>query len=234
VLKRLDQGKEKLDRFVSHGAKDILEYALVTKAHLNKGGMRLGDLCAAAIEQSDNTAGNLLFDAIGGPAELTDFARSRRDEVTRLDRKEPELNSAVTRDERETTTAAAKCTDMQRLLLGNVLSESSRHQLEDCLQKNETGASMIRASVPKSGALETEPGDAATEATNDYCYYSSTRTCTDSGCDLLKEDQHPRRTMRLQSSQKWRARNFGISKVARMPLIRGGGRDARVLLEFVA
>ena len=71
VLKGVDGGQEKLDRFVSYDAKDILEYAPVTKAHLKDGGMTLGALCAAAIEQSDNTAGNLLLDTIGGPTGLT-------------------------------------------------------------------------------------------------------------------------------------------------------------------
>ena len=85
VLKRVDGGQEKLDRFVSYEAKDILEYAPVTKAHLKDGGMTLGALCAAAIEQSDNTAGNLLVDTIGGPVGLTNFARSIGDETTRLD-----------------------------------------------------------------------------------------------------------------------------------------------------
>jgi beta-lactamase class A len=42
VLKRVDEKKEKLDRFVSYGAKDILEYAPVTKEHLKDGGMTLG------------------------------------------------------------------------------------------------------------------------------------------------------------------------------------------------
>src|SRR5204862_3795339 len=95
VLKRVDNGQEKLHRFVFYGANDILEYAPVTKAHLNDGGMTLGALCAAAMEQSDNTAGNLLLDKIGGPVGLTSFVRSVGDETTRLDRKEPELNSAI-------------------------------------------------------------------------------------------------------------------------------------------
>ena len=38
VLKRVDDGQEKLDRFVTYGAKDILEHAPVTKEHLNDGG----------------------------------------------------------------------------------------------------------------------------------------------------------------------------------------------------
>jgi beta-lactamase class A len=142
VMKRVDEKKEKLERFVPYGAKEILEYAPVTKEHLKDGGMTLGALCAAAIEQSDNTAGNLLLNAIGGPAGLTNFVRTLGDRVTRLDRIEPELNSAIPGDERDTTTPAAICSDMQRLLLGDVLSEASRRQLEHWLQRNETGGPM--------------------------------------------------------------------------------------------
>lgn len=167
VLKRVDEGKEKLDRFVPYVAKDILEYAPVTKAHLKAGGMTLGALCASAIEQSDNTAGNLLLDVIDGPAGLTNFARSLGDEITRLDRKEPELNSAIPGDERDTTTPPMMCADMQRLVLGDALSESSRHQLEDWLRHNETGALMIRAGVPKTWSVGDKTGRCGNGATND-------------------------------------------------------------------
>ena len=135
--------------------------------------MTLGALCAAAIEQSDNTAGNLLLDAIGGPAGLTNFVRGIGDEMTRLDRKEPDLNSAVSGDQRDTTSPAAMRADMQRLLLGNVLSESSRHQLEDWLQHNETGALMIRAGVPKTWTVGDKTGRGGNGATNDVAIIRS-------------------------------------------------------------
>jgi len=167
VLKRVDEGKEKLGRFVSYTAKDILEYAPVTKAHLNDGGMTLGALCAAAIEQSDNTAGNLLLDTIGGPSELTQFARSIGDETTRLDRKEPELNHVAAGDDRDTTSPAAMCANMQRFVLGNVLTESSRHQLEDWLRQNETGTQLIRAGVPKIWTVGDKTGRCGNGETND-------------------------------------------------------------------
>jgi len=167
VLKRTDEGQEKLDRFIRYDAKDILEYAPVTKAHLKDGSMTVGALCAAAIKQSDNTAGNLLLDSIGGPAGLTNFVRSIGDEMTRLDRKEPELNSAIPGDERDTTTPAGMCADIQRLVLGNVLSESSRHRLDDWLRQNETGALMIRAGVPKTWIVGDKTGRCANGATND-------------------------------------------------------------------
>jgi beta-lactamase class A len=163
----VDGAQEKLDRFVAYQAKDILEHAPVTKTHLKDGGMTLGALCAAAIEQSDNTADNLLLDAIGGPVGLTNFVRSIGDKMTRLDRKEPELNSATPGDERDTTTPAAMCADLQRLLLGNVLSESSRRQLEDWLQQNETGSLMIQAGVPKTWSVGDKTGRCGNGATND-------------------------------------------------------------------
>jgi len=45
VLKRVDEKKEKLERFVPYGAKEILEYAPVTKEHLKDGGMTLRAVC---------------------------------------------------------------------------------------------------------------------------------------------------------------------------------------------
>ncbi len=167
VLKRVDEKQEQLDRFVSYDTKDILEYAPVTKAHLKEGGMTLGALCEAAIEQSDNTAGNLLLDAVGGPAGVTNFARRLGDQVTQLDRKEPDLNSAIPGDERDTTTPGSMLADMTRILAGDVLSPSSRRQLEDWLRGNKTGAAMIRAGVPTNWIIGDKTGRGANGATND-------------------------------------------------------------------
>src|SRR5436305_9111496 len=95
VLKRVDQNQEKLDRFVRYGEPQLLSYAPVTREHVKEGGMTLEALCAAAIEQSDNTAANLLLETIGGPKGVTETARALGDNFTRLDRKEPELNEAI-------------------------------------------------------------------------------------------------------------------------------------------
>ena len=66
ALKRVDEGAERLDRKITYGPGDLLEYAPIVKAHVAEGGMTLADLCAAAIEWSDNTAGNLVLQAIAG------------------------------------------------------------------------------------------------------------------------------------------------------------------------
>ncbi len=66
--------------------------------------MTLSDLCAAALQVSDNTAANLLLRVIGGPPAITAFARSIGDDRSRLDRWETELNSALPGDPRDTST----------------------------------------------------------------------------------------------------------------------------------
>ena len=165
VLQRVDRKDENLDRFVHYTQADILEYAPVTKQHVAEGGMKLGALCEAAIEQSDNTAGNLLLQAIGGPAGLTKFARSLGDEVTRLDRIEPDLN--ISKDELDTTSPAAICNDLERLLTSNVLSDKSRELLQNWLLKNETGATLVRAGVPKEWRVGDKTGRSGQGQTND-------------------------------------------------------------------
>jgi beta-lactamase class A len=147
-LKRVDDKADHLDRIVSYGEADLLEYAPVTRRHVEDGGMMLAALCAAAIEYSDNTAANLLLREMGGPPALTRFAQSIGDPVTRLDRTEPTLNEAIPGDPRDTTSPAAMLADMRKILLGNVLRADSRAQLDAWLAANTTGDKRLRAGLP--------------------------------------------------------------------------------------
>jgi beta-lactamase class A len=158
VLKRVDEGEERLDRVVPYGPADLLEYAPVAKAHVADGGMTLGSLCAAAIDWSDNTAANLILDAIGGPAGFNAFVRSVGDPTTRLDRNEPTLNTSVPGDERDTTTPQAMAEGVQKVLLGNVLSEASRAQLEAWLIGDKVGDKRLRAGLPASWGVGDKTG----------------------------------------------------------------------------
>jgi beta-lactamase class A len=147
VLRRVDAGSEKLDRRIAYGALDLMTYSPVTKDHVGEG-MPLGELCAAAIEWSDNTAGNLMLGTIGGPEGLTQYVRSLGDPVTRLDRTEPTLNTAIPGDERDTTSPQAMIANLKRILLGEELSAASRHQLEAWLIDDRVSAKRIRAGLP--------------------------------------------------------------------------------------
>jgi beta-lactamase class A len=158
VLERVDAGTERLDRRIAYGLGDLLEYAPVTKTHVGDGAMSLADLCAAAIQWSDNTAANLVLLAIGGPAGVTRYARFLGDEITRIDRDEPSLNAAIPGDERDTTTPAAMARDLQTLLLGDALSEGSRRQLEAWMAGDKVGDQRLRAGLPPSWRIADKTG----------------------------------------------------------------------------
>ncbi|XAO72336.1 MAG: serine hydrolase [Acetobacteraceae bacterium] len=60
LLALVDSGKRDLRQFIRYSEKDIQSYAPVAKHHLREGGMYLSAICAAAIQQSDNCAANIL------------------------------------------------------------------------------------------------------------------------------------------------------------------------------
>ncbi len=167
VLHRVDAQEDQLSRVIPYTKADLLEHAPVTSKHVDEGGMALVALCAAALQQSDNTAGNLLLRVIGGPEGLTRYARALGDQATRLDRFEPFLNSAAPGDERDTTTPAAMLGDLRVLLLGDALRPASRQQLDAWLVGNETGNEMLRAGLPKDWQVGDKTGRGARGATND-------------------------------------------------------------------
>ncbi|WP_431311052.1 class A beta-lactamase [Methylobacterium nigriterrae] len=167
VLAQVDAGREALERRVAYGAADLVEYSPVTKARLGEGAMPLADLCEAALTLSDNTAGNLLLAAIGGPAGLTDYARSLGDMWTRLDRVEPDLNEARPDDPRDTTTPAAMLADLRRLVLGDALAPASRERLAGWLSANRTGGSRLRARLPAGWRVGDKTGSGDRGTAND-------------------------------------------------------------------
>jgi beta-lactamase class A len=166
ALKRVDEGAERLDRKIAYGPSDLLEYAPIAKAHVAEGGMTVADLCAAAIDWSDNTAGNLVLQSIGGPAGFTQFARSLGDEVTRLDRNEPTLNESLPGDERDTTSPRAMAGTMQKVLVGDALSDASRSQLQMWLISDKVGDKRLRAGLPPSWRIGDKTGTGDRGSTN--------------------------------------------------------------------
>ena len=61
-----------------------MDYSPVSEKHLADG-MTVGELCAAAITMSDNSAANLLLATVGGPRRIDCLLRQIGDNVTRLD-----------------------------------------------------------------------------------------------------------------------------------------------------
>ncbi len=167
VLNRVDEGREDLRSFVRYGKGELLDHAPVARLHLQQGGMNVEALCAAAIEQSDNTAANLLLARVGGPAGVTAFLRSIGDGVTRLDRTEPSLNSAIPGDLRDTTTPAAMAWTLKRLLAGPALKARSRGRLTGWMLHCATGQQRLRAGVPAAWRVADKTGTGEHGSAND-------------------------------------------------------------------
>ncbi len=167
VLSLADAGQEQLSRIIPYSQSDLLDYAPVARAHVGAGGMTLSELLAAAIQYSDNTAANLLLRVVGGPSSLTAYVRHLGDGITRLDRTEPDLNSAVPGDVRDTTTPNAMVADMEALLIGDQLASASRAMLLAWLVGNTTGDGKLRAGFPTGWRIGDKTGTGAHGTTND-------------------------------------------------------------------
>ncbi|WP_029355943.1 class A beta-lactamase [Bosea sp. 117] len=166
VLARVDAGSERIDRVVRYTRADLVTYSPAAEKHVDDG-MTLDALCEAAVTLSDNTAGNLLLKAIGGPAGLTAYARSLGDRLTRLDRWETALNEAAPGDERDTTTPAAMAGNLRRLVLGDALQPASRARLTGWLVGNKTGDTRLRAGVPGDWRVGDKTGTGENGTAND-------------------------------------------------------------------
>jgi beta-lactamase class A len=171
VLARVDRKADALERWVPYSRAQLLEYAPVTRANLGHGGMTLGELCVATVAFSDNTAGNLLLDSLGGPSALTHQVAAWGDNQTRLDRNEPMLGEAVPGDARDTTTPAAMLRDMEALLLGSLLSPPSRQTLIAWLVASTTGKARLRAGLPADWRVGDKTGTGEHGATNDVAIF---------------------------------------------------------------
>ena len=167
VLARVDRKEEDLARLVVYGKEQLVPYSPTTEKHTGEGGLSIGSLCEAAVTLSDNTAANLLLDSFGGPQGLTQWLRSIGDQVTRLDRREPELNENRAGDPQDTTTPIAMLQTLHTLMLGDVLSGASRDQLTAWLVSNTTGDKKVRAGVPRDWRVGDKTGSGANNASND-------------------------------------------------------------------
>ena len=166
ILKQSETQTGLLNQRVEIKKSDLVNYNPITEKHLD-GGMTIAELTDATLRYSDNTAMNKLIAQLGGPAKVTQFARSIGDKTFRLDRTEPTLNTAIPGDERDTTTPAAMARTLQNLTLDNALAEPQRKQLVEWMKKNTTGGASIRAGLPTTWTVADKTGSGSYGTTND-------------------------------------------------------------------
>lgn len=161
ILRDRDRNGEFLAKTIRYTQKEVTDsgYAPITGRPENLAqGMTVAELCAATICYSDNAAANLLLRRLGGPTSITRFSRSIGDTTTRLDRWEPELNSAEPWRVTDTTTARAIGGSYARLALGSVLPAHDRERLTGWLLDNTTSGEKFRAGLPADWTVADKTG----------------------------------------------------------------------------
>ncbi|MFJ6247357.1 MULTISPECIES: class A beta-lactamase [unclassified Streptomyces] len=148
-------------RVVRYTKDELVEPSPVTEKHVDTG-MTLDALADAAVRHSDNTAGNLLFEELSGPKGLQAVLRSLGDDVTRMDRIEPELGDWRPGEVRDTSSPRALAGDLRAFVLGDVLRAPERERLTTWLKTNLTGDETIRAGVPDTWVVGDKTGTATT------------------------------------------------------------------------
>ncbi|MDQ1006273.1 beta-lactamase class A [Streptomyces sp. V4I23] len=146
-----------MDELITYSRDDLITHSPVTEKHVGTG-MTLRALCEAAVRYSDNAAANLLFDRLGGPKGLDAVLEELGDDVTRMERREPELSRWTPGDTRDTSTPRAMAKNLRAFVLGDVLGQAERAQLTTWLRTNKTGDELIRAGVPKGWVVGDKTG----------------------------------------------------------------------------
>ncbi|MDA0567922.1 class A beta-lactamase [Streptomonospora sp. S1-112] len=129
--------------------------------------MTLLEICDAAVRFSDNSAANLLFEELGGPEGLDAALEELGDDVTHVDRVEPDLSEGTPGDIRDTSTPEAMATTLRAYALGDALPEEKRDILVDMLKRSVTGDALIRAGVPEGWEVGDKSGTADYGGRND-------------------------------------------------------------------
>lgn len=155
-----------LDEPVRWAASDLVPHSPVTEQHVDDG-LPLREVARAAVEQSDNTAANLLLARLGGPPGFEQALRELGDDVTRADRTETALNEAVPGDERDTSTPRALAADLRALLVDGALAADDRELLTGWMRAGVTGAGLIRAGVPAGWVVADKSGAGGYGTRND-------------------------------------------------------------------
>lgn len=166
ALQLASRGRLNLDEAVPVTAADIVVNSPVF-SNLIGGSITLSQACDAALTHSDNTAGNILLRAIGGPPAISAFARSVGDPRTQLDRWEPELNEAVPGDLRDTTTPEALAAGYRAILIGDTLEKSHRDRLVGWMRATRTSDKRFRAGLPQGWSSADKTGAGDYGSTND-------------------------------------------------------------------
>ncbi len=144
---------------------DLVPYApFVEKLVAERRDTTLDELAYQAVIISDNAAANIVLRAIGGLEAFTKFLRRHGDDISRLDRYEPELNENAVGDPRDTTSPLAMAELLRQLMVADGRNETHGDTLIKWMRDTTTGKDRILAGLPQGWELGHKTGTAPRSA----------------------------------------------------------------------
>ena len=165
LLKQSNNDKELLNEKIHYSKNDLMFWHPITGQYVTSG-MTLEALSEAAISYSDNTAANLITKKLGGPKFVTDFAHAIGNQSLNVEHYEGDLNSNP-KNKQDTSTPKDMAMSLQKLTLGNVLTQSQRTQLIGWMRNDAVGYKRIRAGVPIGWVVADKTGSGDYGIAND-------------------------------------------------------------------
>ena len=165
LFKQSDSTPGLLQKKIHYTQSDLMTWHPITGKYLATG-MTLEALSAAAMSYSDNPAANLIIKEVGGPAAVTSYAHSIGNKSFNLEHYEGTFNSNPNNSD-DSATPKDMAISLQKLTLGNALTESQRAQLVTWMTANTTSYKRMRSGAPIGWTIADKTGSGDYGIAND-------------------------------------------------------------------
>ena len=166
ILERVQRDEEQLDRAVPIVRTDMIPHAPVTEKAIGRT-LTIRELIQAAVEVSDNPAANILIREMGGIAVWRSWWPTFGDTTTLISRLEPDLNTALPDDPRDTCLPDQSIANIRELAFGDRLIPTHDQMIQGWMTASPTGPNRIKAGAPQGWTVAHKTGTGANGTAND-------------------------------------------------------------------
>ena len=166
ILERVQRDEEQLDRAVPIVRTDMIPHAPVTEKAIGRT-LTIRELIQAAVEVSDNPAANILIREMGGIAVRRSWWPTFGDTTTLISRLEPDLNTALPDDPRDTCLPDQSIANIRELAFGDRLIPTHDQMIQGWMTASPTGPNRIKAGAPQGWTVAHKTGTGANGTAND-------------------------------------------------------------------
>ena len=166
TLERVQREEEQSDRAVAVTRADMIPHAPVTEKAIGRT-LTIRELMQAAVEVSDNPAANILIREMGGIAVWRSWWPTFGDTTTVISRLEPDLNTALPNDPRDTCLPDQTIANIRELAFSDRLTPEHDQLISGWMIASPTGPNRIKAGAPQGWTVAHKTGTGSNGATND-------------------------------------------------------------------